>query len=159
MTLTQGHNYNLGFFTQGQVWFSTQGQFFIFIFNLDDDSGSILNFQLKVEFYSLNDDSGSRFIYVWLSVDDCRSRISIYLFLYDSRSRFILWLVTQDQKLILFERWFACLWGLNDWFWKLFLMCLWRFVHGKVFPWIFFLMLAFLEILIVKIFSRRFFFF
>ena len=54
--------------------------FFFFFFNLDDDSGSILNFQLKVEFYSLNDDSGSRFIYVWLSMDDSRSRISNFFF-------------------------------------------------------------------------------
>uniref|UniRef100_A0A2N9G3U8 Uncharacterized protein n=1 Tax=Fagus sylvatica TaxID=28930 RepID=A0A2N9G3U8_FAGSY len=42
MTLTQGHNFDLGFLTQG------------------------LNFD------SLNDDSGSRFIYIWLSVDDFR---------------------------------------------------------------------------------------
>ena len=40
----------------------TWGQFLIF------DSGS--------NFYSLHDDSGSRFIYVWLSVDKSRSRIS-----------------------------------------------------------------------------------
>ena len=55
-------------------------------------------------------DSGSRFIYIWLSVDDFRSRISIF-FLYDLRSRFNLWLVTRGQGLILIERWFAHLWG------------------------------------------------
>ena len=91
------------------VWMMTQGQFLIF-------------------------DSGSRFIYVWLSVDDSRSRISSLFFLYNLRSRFNLWLVTRGQKLILIERWFARLWGLNDWFWRLFLL------------------FAFLEILIVKIF-------
>jgi hypothetical protein len=51
----------------------TQGQFLIF------DSGS--------NFDSFNDDSGSRFIYICLSVDDSWSRISVF-FLNDFRSRF-----------------------------------------------------------------------
>ena len=106
------------------------------------DSGS--------NFDSLHDDSGSRFIYIWLSVDDSRSRISSsFFFLYNLRSKFNRWLVTQGQGLILMERWFAHLWGLNDWFWRLFLMCLWSFVHGEVCSWIF-LLRWFVEILIVK---------
>ena len=99
-------------------------------------------FDLGSNFDSLNDDSRSKFIYIWLSVDDSRSRISssfFFLFFYNLRSRFNLWLVTQDQGLILIERWFAHLWGINDWFWRLFLMCLWSFVHGKVCSWIFFI--------------------
>ena len=32
MTLTQGHNFDLGFLTQGQIWFLTWGRFFIYFF-------------------------------------------------------------------------------------------------------------------------------
>ena len=61
-----------------------------------------------------------------------------------------LWLVTRGQGLILIERWFAHLWGLNDWFWRLFLLFAfleilivkifysWRFFHGGFFFWNFF---------------------
>jgi hypothetical protein len=45
-----------------------QGQFLIF------NSGS--------NFDSLNDDSGSRFIYIWLLVDDSQSRISSFFFFF-----------------------------------------------------------------------------
>ena len=118
------------------------------------DSGS--------NFDSLNDDSGSRFIYAWVSVDDSRSRISN--FLYDSRSRFNLWLVTRGQELILIERLFARLWGLNDWFWRLFLKCLWRFFNEEVFPWRFFIVSIFgdshcNDFLLLEIFSWMFCFF
>ena len=37
-------------------------------------------FDLGSNFDSPNDDSGSRFIYIWLSVDDFRSRISSFFF-------------------------------------------------------------------------------
>ena len=107
-------------------------------------------FDSRSNFDSPNDDSGSRFIYIWPLVDDFRSRISSFFFWYNLRSRFNPWLVTRGQELILSERWFARLWGLNNWFWRFFLMCLWRFVHGEVFPWRFFLMFSFLEVLIVK---------
>ena len=87
-------------------------------------------FDFRPNFDSPNDDSGSRLIYIWLLVDDFRSR-------------FNLWLVTRGQELILIERWFARLWGFNNWFWRLFLMCLWRFVHEEVFPWRFFIVSIF----------------
>ena len=54
--------------------------------------------------------------------------------------------MTRGQGLILIERWFAHLWGLNDWFWRFFfffLKCLWRFVHEEVFPWRFFIVSIF----------------
>ena len=35
MTLTQGHNFDLGFLTQGQIWFLTRGQFFIWMITHD----------------------------------------------------------------------------------------------------------------------------
>ena len=50
MTLTQGHNFDLGFLTQGQIWFLTRGRFFIFL-NLDDDLRFNLDFRLRVEFW------------------------------------------------------------------------------------------------------------
>ena len=97
-------------------WMITQGQFLIF------DSGS--------NFYSLDNDSRSRFIYVWLLVDDSRSRILIFFFFVRFEVKVNLWLVIQGQELILIKRWFAHLWGLNDWFWKLFFK-----VPMKICPW------------------------
>jgi hypothetical protein len=43
--------------------------------------GQFLIFDSRSNFNSLDDDSGSRFIYIWLSVDDSRSRISSFFFL------------------------------------------------------------------------------
>ena len=102
------------------------------------DSGS--------NFDSLNDDLGSRFIYIWLSVDDSRSRISVFFF-NDFMSRSNLWLVTRGQELILIERWFALLWGLNDWFWSFFFNVL-----MKICPWGSFSMKIFF--FIVRIFGN-----
>ena len=52
VTLTRGHNFDLGFLTQGQIWFLTWGQFFIYLFfNLDDDSRLSLDFWFRVEFW------------------------------------------------------------------------------------------------------------
>ena len=50
MSLTQGHNFDLGFLTQGQIWFLTWGRFFIFL-NLDDDLRFNLDFQLRVKIW------------------------------------------------------------------------------------------------------------
>jgi hypothetical protein len=49
MTLTQGHNFDLRFLTQGQILFLTWGRFFFFL-NLDDDSRLSLDFRLRVKF-------------------------------------------------------------------------------------------------------------
>ena len=122
MTLTQGPNFDFDFFDLGSDLIFDSGLIFIFLYflNLDDGSRSILDFWLRVDFYfifliwmmtpgqflifdlgsnfdSLNDDSGSRFIYIWLSKNDSRSRISFSL--YDLRSRFNLWLLTWGLEL------------------------------------------------------------
>ena len=64
----------LDFLLRVKFDFHSGSIFLFFVFNLDDDSG--------LNFYSLDDESGSRFIYIWLSVDDSRLRISSFFFFF-----------------------------------------------------------------------------
>ena len=139
-TLTQGHNFDLGFLTQGQIWFLTWGRFFIYFFEFGwwfkvkswfSTQGWILILLMMT-----HGQDSFIFGFQWMTLGQ---EFHLFFFFYNLRLKFNCWLVTQGQGLILMERWFAHPWGLNDWFWRFFLMCLWRFVHEEVFPWIFFI--------------------
>ena len=151
MTLTQGHNFDLGFFDLGsdlifdsgsillffefgcwlkvKSWFSTQGRILILFMMTQGQDSFTFGFQ-------------------WMTLGQ-EFHLFFFCTIWGHNLIFDWWLWVRDSfwlrgGLLIFE---ALMIDFGDFF----LMCLWSFVHGEVCSWIF-LLRWFVEILIVKIF-------